>query len=78
MNTRTRNRLKLWFLALPVAERQALARRCGVSYQHLRNVVYGGKSCNLALAIHLDRESHGWLAAEALCPGAPLKHLRAG
>lgn len=49
-------------------ERQAFAQRCGTTIKHLRNVVYGVRPCSPKLAAALERESHGKLHVERLCP----------
>jgi hypothetical protein len=50
--------LKTYLKSLPdEAAREAFAGRCQTSIGHLRNVMYGIKSCATDLAVHIERES---------------------
>lgn len=37
--------------------RSAFAERCGTSFGHLRNIGYGLRTCNAALALRIERAS---------------------
>lgn len=66
---------KTFFFSIPVAERANFARRCKTTAGHLRNVAYG-KPCSAELAIEIDRESGGNVAAESMCPIADWHYIR--
>jgi hypothetical protein len=51
------------------AAREAFAVRCGSSLGHLRNVMYGLRTCAEELGVALERESGGALPCELVCPG---------
>jgi len=56
--------------AIPVEARESFATRCGTSFDYLRQVGYGNRTCSEALAMKLERESNRLLTCEALCPEA--------
>lgn len=49
--------LKTYLNSLPAAERSAFADRCSTTLGHLKNVMYGIKSCATDLAVLIERES---------------------
>lgn len=52
--------LKTYLQSLPSEpDRVAFADRCGTSIKHLRNVMYGYKTCATDLAVSIERESAG-------------------
>lgn len=63
--------------AMPVAEREQFAKRCGTSFDYLRQVGYGNRACTETLAINLERESNRTLQCETLCPKADWAFIRA-
>lgn len=68
--------LKTYLLSIPMPERARLARACGTSYAHLRNVAYGSKRCAESLAINIDRETDGAVRCEGLRPDVDWAYLR--
>jgi len=60
--------LKTYLSALSTEEREALAKACGTTPGHLRNVSYGDRTCAEKLAIELERETGGRLRCEDLRP----------
>lgn len=71
-----RMHLKTYLLSIPMSERERLARACGTSYAHLRNVAYGSRTCGESLAINVDRETGGKVPCEALRPDVDWAYLR--
>lgn len=63
--------------ALPVQAREPFAKRCGTSFDYLRQVGYGNRACTETLAINLERESNRELLCESLCPKADWAFIRA-
>lgn len=68
--------LRLFWLSMPMQERDAFAKRCGSSFAHVRNVAYGQKSCAEKLAINIDRESGGKVRCESLRPDVDWAYMR--
>lgn len=62
--------------AIPPAERDGFATRCGTSFGYLRQVGYGNRACTEAMAINLERESGRVLLCEQLCPAADWAYIR--
>lgn len=62
--------------AMPLTARKSFAKRCGTSFDYLRQVAYGNRACKEALAINLERESGQMLTCEALCPDADWAYIR--
>lgn len=52
--------------SIPVSEREAFAKRCGTTFDYLRQIAYGNRTCSAELAIDLERESQGVLKCETL------------
>lgn len=52
---------------MSVSERAAFAVRCGTTFKHLQNVVYG-RPCAPELAIAIERESGGQVRCEGIRP----------
>lgn len=63
--------------AIPVEARDSFAARCGTSFDYLRQVGYGNRTCTEKLAINLERETNRILVCEELCPGADWAFIRA-
>jgi DNA-binding transcriptional regulator YdaS (Cro superfamily) len=63
--------------AIPVEAREPFAARCGTSFDYLRQVGYGNRTCTEKLAINLERESGRMLVCEELCPEADWAFIRA-
>lgn len=59
--------LKPFWMSMSVAERAAFAVRCGTTFKHLQNVVYG-RPCAPELAISIERESGGKVRCESIRP----------
>lgn len=57
-------------------ERISFAERCETTAGHLRNIVYGDRSCSAELAVNFERESDGAVTCETLCPDVDWKYLR--
>lgn len=49
--------LKTYLAALPPEEREAFAVRCGTTAGHMRNVMYGQKTCATDLAVQIEKQS---------------------
>lgn len=63
--------------AIPVSDRDDFARRCGTSFDYLRQIGYGNRACSAELAIDLERESGGVLRCEDLNSRADWDFVRA-
>jgi DNA-binding transcriptional regulator YdaS (Cro superfamily) len=68
--------LKPYLLGMKIPERDAFAKRCGTSRQHLTNIAYGQKPCGEKLAIAIERESNGAVRCEVLRPDVDWAYLR--
>ena len=68
-------RLKNFYLSMTIEERDAFAARCGTTLGQIRNVAYG-RYCGEALAISIERESHGVVRCEDLRPDVDWAYLR--
>ena len=53
---------------MPVADRAALARACGTTYGHLKNVAFSGKPCGEKLAMALELATDGAVTRRELRP----------
>jgi DNA-binding transcriptional regulator YdaS (Cro superfamily) len=69
-------KFKAHWLGLPVADREAFAKRCKTSIGHLRNIAYGDKPCGESLAIAIERESQRSVTCEELRPDVDWAYLR--
>lgn len=67
---------KEYWRSLTATERESLASACDTTVGHLRNVVYGVKSCAESLAINLERESGGKVRCESLRSDVDWAYLR--
>jgi len=67
--------LKTFFMAMTIEERDAFAKRCGTSRQHITNISYG-RTCGEALAINIERESKGSVRCDDLRPDVDWAYLR--
>lgn len=56
--------------------REQLAKQCGTSANHLRNIAYGQKTCGEGLAVALERETGGRVRCEDLRPDVDWNYLR--
>lgn len=61
-------KLKSYLKNLPALERELLAKSCGTSYGHLRNIGYGCRKPNAGLCIQIERETGGEIRCEELRP----------
>ena len=68
--------LKTYFMAKTKEQRDAFAALCGTTRGHLTNIAYGQKTCAEKLAIAIERESHGAVRCEDLCPDVDWAYLR--
>lgn len=59
-----------------MADRAAFAERCGTSFDYLRQIAYGERTCRESIAINLERESLGALRCEVLRPDVDWAYLR--
>jgi len=59
---------KTYFFDLSVAERIALAKECGTSSGHLRNVAYGFRKPAPELALALERATKRKVVRQKLLP----------
>lgn len=62
--------------AIPVEARDPFAKRCGTSFDYLRQIGYGNRPCPEKIAINLERESNRILLCEELCPEADWAFIR--
>lgn len=62
--------------AIPVEARDPFAKRCGTSFDYLRQIGYGNRPCTERIAINLERESGRILICEELCPDADWAFIR--
>lgn len=64
--------------SMPVAAQEAFAKRCSTTVGYLRQIAYGHRECQPALAINLERESNRAITCEELCPtGVDWAYIRA-
>lgn len=63
--------------AMPKGDRDAFAKRCGTTFDYLRQVAYGNRLCRESLAINIERESKRKVICESLYPFADWGYLRA-
>jgi hypothetical protein len=54
--------------SLPVEKRAGLAAYCGTSFDYLRQIGYGNRSCSPLLAVRLERVSQGVITRKQLFP----------
>jgi hypothetical protein len=66
--------LKTYLKPMTDAERDAFAKRCETSLGHLKNVMYGQKSCATDLAVHIHRETDGAVPRWVMRPHDWRKH----
>ncbi|WP_217363448.1 helix-turn-helix domain-containing protein [Duganella dendranthematis] len=63
---------------MPVADQESFAKRCSTTVGYLRQIAYGHRECQPALAINIERESQRALLCEELCPlGVDWAYIRA-
>jgi len=62
--------------SLPTQQRKLFAFDCGVSLGHLQNVAYGYKTCDAALAVHIEEKSRGMVRVEHIRPDLPWHVIR--
>lgn len=67
---------KTYFMGIPVGQREAFAKRCGTTKQHLLNIAYCGRKPNESLCINIERESKGQIRCEDLRADVDWKVLR--
>lgn len=67
--------LKDFYLSMNAEQREDFAKRCGTTLGQVRNVAYG-RNCGEALAISIERESHGAVRCEELRPDVDWAYLR--
>lgn len=59
---------KMFFLSLPVKGRVRMAKQCGVSVGHLRNIAYSFRKASPLLAVKIEKASNGMVKKETLLP----------
>lgn len=62
--------------AIPVEARDPFAKRCGTSFNYLRQVAYGNRPCPEKLAVNLERETNRLFLCEQLCPDVDWAFIR--
>ncbi|BBH12887.1 helix-turn-helix domain-containing protein [Chromobacterium haemolyticum] len=62
--------LKTYLFSMPQDDREQFAAKCGTTFGHLKNIAYGGRRCNLQLAIEVERHSMRMVRCESLRPDA--------
>ena len=63
---------------LSVAAQEDFAKRCATTVGYLRQIAYGHRECQRALAINIERESERELTCEELVPtGVDWAYIRA-
>lgn len=62
--------------SMSVARQQQFAEACGTTVGYLRQIGYGHRECQAAMAIDIDRESGGEISCESLCPSADWDYVR--
>lgn len=67
---------KTYFMGIPVDQREAFAKRCGTSKQHMLNIAYCGRKPNESLCINIERESNGHIRCEEMRPDVDWHYLR--
>ena len=68
--------LKDYLQTLSTEDRELFAAKVGTTAGHLRNVSYGYRTCDEALAIEIERESARQVTCEELCPDANWAYVR--
>lgn len=69
-------KLRDYFLALTLDERQEFAKKCGTSTHYINQIYGGSRKCNPALAIEMDKHSGGAVKCDELCPKADFEYIR--
>lgn len=63
---------------MPVAAQESFAKRCRTTVGYLRQIGYGHRECQAAMAIDIERESGQVIVCEELCPsGVDWAYIRA-
>lgn len=62
--------------SLPADQRDPFARRCGTSFDYLRQIGYGNRLCREALAINIERETSRVVVCEELRPDVDWAYIR--
>lgn len=75
-NPKWRESLRQFMKGIPTKDRAAFAERCGTTKGYLELVRYGGKACNIELAIALHRESNGKVPMQEMYPDLDWDYLR--
>jgi DNA-binding transcriptional regulator YdaS (Cro superfamily) len=70
------SKLKEFFFELQKQDRESFATKCGTTAGQMRQIAYGNRPCNPALAINIDRESRGRVQCDDLCPDADWNYVR--
>lgn len=68
--------LKAYVLPFNEQQKEDFAQRCGTTFGYMKLVMYGVRKCNPDLAINIDRESHGVVRCDDLCPETDFDYLR--
>lgn len=69
-------KLKEFFFGLAKQDRETFAAKCGTTAGQMKQIAYGNRPCNPALAINIDRESRGYVPCDELCPDADWDYVR--
>jgi len=62
--------------SIPAGDREEFARKVGHSFDYLRQIGYGNRSCSADIAVALDRESKRSVDMRELCPGVDWEYAR--
>ncbi|MCK9988681.1 MAG: hypothetical protein AzoDbin1_05153 [Azoarcus sp.] len=70
--------LHSFWLGLTRAEREAVAERAGMTFYHLRNIVYAanGRQISPEKALAIAKATGGLVSADDLCPGFDWQYIR--
>jgi DNA-binding transcriptional regulator YdaS (Cro superfamily) len=64
------------YLKAPTIDAEAFAKSCGTTLGQLKQIAYGYRNANPALAINIERESGGAVRCEDLRPDVDWKYIR--
>lgn len=64
-----------YLYSIPIEQRNDFAARVGHSFDYLRQIGYGNRTCGESTAIALDRESGGIVSLTELRPDVDWAHV---
>lgn len=68
--------LQEFMLSLSASERADFAKRCGTTLGMIKQIYYGNRKCNPALAIEIDKCSKGAVKCDILSPQTDFDYIR--